>query len=238
MSPREVYLADYPSVPYQEALNLQWQILSVKIEGTFPDVLILLEHPPVITIGRRGKRDNILASEETLQTEKIEVVYVERGGDVTYHGPGQIVGYPIFALAHYGRDLSRFVFSIEEVLIRVCGDLRIEARRESINRGVWVGKKKIASVGLAIRKWISFHGFAYNWAPNMDHFRFITPCGLAGVEMTSVKEVLGEPVNPDCLREKICKHFEEVFEIRFRNVNLAQELSQSYEKPTGVRTDP
>lgn len=238
MSQREVFLASYPSFPYPEALDLQRRVLSAKIEGEFPDTLIILEHPPVITLGRRGKRESILTSDETLRREGIEVVHVERGGDVTYHGPGQIVGYPIFALANYGKDLSRFVSSIEEVLIRVCGDLGIEAGRESINRGVWVGKKKIASVGLAIRKWISFHGFAYNWAPNMDHFRFITPCGLAGVEMTSVKKVLGEPVNPDCLREKICKHFEDVFEIRFRNVNLAQELSQSYEKPTGVRTDP
>jgi lipoate-protein ligase B len=231
MSQREVFMASYPSFPYPEALDLQRRVLSAKIEGDFPDTLIILEHPPVITLGRRGKRENILISDETLQRERIEVVHVERGGDVTYHGPGQIVGYPIFALAHYGKDLSRFVSSIEEVLIRVCGDLGIEAVRKSINRGVWVGEKKIASIGLAVRRWISFHGFAFNWAPNMGHFQFITPCGLAGIEMTCVGETLGRVVDPDILRRGICKHFEEVFHIRLREVDLVQELSGFSEKP-------
>ncbi len=230
MSQREVFLASYPTFSYPEALDLQRRVLSAKIEGEFPDTLIVLEHPPVITLGRRGKRENILTSDETLRREGIEVVHVERGGDVTYHGPGQIVGYPIFALANYGKDLSRFVSSIEEVLIRVCGDLGIEAGRKSINRGVWVGEKKIASIGLAIRRWISFHGFAFNWAPNMPHFRFITPCGLAGVEMTSVGETLGQAVDPDILRQGIFKHFEEVFRIRLREVDLIQELSAFSEK--------
>jgi len=230
MSRREVYLSSYPSIPYREALNLQRRVLSAKIEGNFPDTLLLLEHPPVITLGRRGKRENIRASQKTLWRENVEVVHVERGGDVTYHGPGQIVGYPIFALANYGKDLSRFVFSIEEVLVRVCGDLGIVAVRKSINRGVWVGEKKIASIGLAIRRWISFHGFAFNWAPNMAHFRFITPCGLPGVEMTSVGEILGETIDPGPLRKGICKHFEEVFHIRLCEVDLVQELSESCER--------
>jgi lipoate-protein ligase B len=238
MSQREVFLASYPSFSYPEALDLQRRVLSAKIEGEFPDTLIVLEHPPVITLGRRGKRENILTSDETLRREGIEVVHVERGGDVTYHGPGQIVGYPIFALANYGKDLSRFVSSIEEVLIRVCGDLGIEAGRKSINRGVWVGEKKIASIGLAIRRWISFHGFAFNWAPNMAHFRFITPCGLAGVEMTSVGETLGQAVDPDILRQGIFKHFEEVFRIRLREVDLIQELSGFSEKPNEEALSP
>jgi lipoate-protein ligase B len=238
MFQREVFLASYPSFSYPEALDLQRRVLSAKIEGEFPDTLIVLEHPPVITLGRRGKRENILTSDETLRREGIEVVHVERGGDVTYHGPGQIVGYPIFALANYGKDLSRFVSSIEEVLIRVCGDLGIEAGRKSINRGVWVGEKKIASIGLAIRRWISFHGFAFNWAPNMAHFRFITPCGLAGVEMTSVGETLGQAVDPDILRQGIFKHFEEVFRIRLREVDLIQELSGFSEKPNEEALSP
>lgn len=226
MLQQEVYLANYPLLPYQEALNLQKQVLSAKIEGNFPDTLLLAEHPPVITLGRRGKKENIRASREALRREKIEIIHTERGGDVTYHGPGQIVGYPIFALANYGKDLSRFVSSIEEVLIRVCGDLGIKAGRRSVNRGVWVGEKKIASIGLAIRRWISFHGFAFNWAPNMAHFRFITPCGLSGVEMTSVGEILGRAVDPDMLRTGICKHFEEVFHIHLFEVDLAEKLTQ------------
>jgi lipoate-protein ligase B len=223
---REVYLATYSSLPYQEALNLQKRVLLAKVEGDFPDALIVLEHPPVITLGRRGKEDHIVASPDELRREAIEIFHVERGGDVTYHGPGQIVGYPVFALANYGRDLSRFVFSIEEVLIRVCQDLGIEACRKSINRGVWVGDKKIASIGLAIRRWISFHGFAFNWAPNMDHFRLITPCGLAGLEMTSVREILGEGTRPDFLRTLIYRHFEEVFHIHLQEVNLIKKLRE------------
>jgi lipoate-protein ligase B len=226
MSQRDVYLANYRCLPYQEALDLQRRILSAKIEGDFSDTLILLEHPPVITLGRRGKMENIQVPQETLRLEKIEVFRIERGGDVTYHGPGQIVGYPLFALDHYGRDLSRFVFSIEEALIGVCRDLGIPAGRKSLNRGVWVGEKKLASIGLAIRRWISFHGFALNWAPNMDHFRFITPCGLSGVEMTSVGEILGKTVDPEALRAGICKHFEQVFQIRLCSVDLAKKLAE------------
>jgi len=212
-------------------LNLQKRVLSAKIEGDFPDTLLLLEHPPVITLGRRGKNENIRASQETLRREKIEVVHVERGGDVTYHGPGQIVGYPIFALENHGKDLSRFVSSIEEVLIRVCGDLGIEAVRKPINRGVWVGEKKIASIGLAIRKWISFHGFAFNLGPNMAHFRLITPCGLSGIQMTSVRETLGETIDAERVRRKICSHFEEVFRLRLREVDLVEELRELSDKP-------
>jgi len=226
MSHREVYLASYSSLPYQEALNLQKRVVSTKAERDFPDTLLLLEHPPVVTLGRRAKEDSIRVTQETLRREKIEVFHVERGGDATYHGPGQIVGYPIFDLTNYGKDLARFVSSIEEVLIRVCRDLGIEAVRKSINRGVWVGEKKIASIGLAIRRWISFHGFAFNRAPNMAHFRFITPCGLSGVEMTSVGEILGETIDPVVLRKGICKHFEEVFDIRLHEVNLDRELRE------------
>ena len=223
---REVYLANYTILPYEEALHLQRRVVVEKIEGTFPDTLLLLEHPPVITLGRRGRGENIRVSEELLRREKIDVFHVERGGDVTYHGPGQIVGYPIFALADYGKDLVNFVSSIEEVLIRVCQDMGITADRRSMNRGVWVGEKKIASIGLAVRRWVSFHGFALNGAPNMEHFRFITPCGLTGVEMTSVAELLGRAVNPDRLREAICSHFEEIFQIRFRAVDLVEKLNE------------
>ena len=223
---REVYLADYASLPYQEALDLQRQIVSAKTEMDFPDTLLLLEHPPVITLGRRGKEENIRVPQETLLRERIEVFHVERGGDVTYHGPGQIVGYPVFDLANYGKDLARFVTSIEEVLIRICRDLGIEAARSSINRGVWVGERKIASVGLAIRKWVSYHGFAFNWAPNMAHFGLITPCGLSGVEMTSVEEILEKAIDPMALRKGICRHFEEIFHIRLRKVDLTEKLNQ------------
>ena len=223
---REVYLAGHAVLPYEEALDLQRRVVARKIETTFPDTLLLLEHPAVITLGRRGRMENVRVSEEHLRREKIDIVHVERGGDVTYHGPGQIVGYPIFDLDHYGKDLVSFVSSLEEVLIRVCRDMGIRAGRRSVNRGVWVEEKKIASIGLAVRRWISFHGFALNWAPDMEHFRFITPCGLTGVEMTSMVEVLGTTPDPGRLREAICRHFEEIFRIRFRAVNLAQKLTE------------
>ncbi|MBW2059564.1 MAG: lipoyl(octanoyl) transferase LipB [Deltaproteobacteria bacterium] len=224
MSRREVYLASYPLVPYGEALNLQRRVVSAKIERGFPDTLILLEHPPVITLGRRAREENIRASQEVLQAEGIEVFHVERGGDVTYHGPGQLVGYPVFSLKHYGKDIPGFVFSIEEALIRLCHDLGIPALRRSLNRGVWVGNKKIASVGLAIRRWISFHGFAFNQAPNMAHFKLINPCGLSAVEMTSAEEILGEAIDSGLLRRQVCRHFEDVFQVSFVEVDLGDEL--------------
>jgi lipoate-protein ligase B len=235
---REIYLANYPVLGYQEALDLQRLVVSTKLEREFPDTLLLLEHPPVITLGRRGKEEHIRVPERILHQERIELFRVERGGDITYHGPGQIVGYPIFDLSNHGKDLGRFVFSIEEVLIRVCQDLGIQAVRNPINRGVWLGERKIASIGLAVRKWISFHGFAFNSAPNMAHFRLITPCGLSGVEMTSVTETLGKNVDGERLRKRICHHFEEVFEIRLCKVDIQEKLDQTSHKTIQATSQP
>jgi lipoate-protein ligase B len=174
------------------------------MEGETPDLLLLLEHPHVITLGRRGNRSYLVASSEELEKMKVPIFHVERGGDVTYHGPGQMVGYPILNLKEYGYRLIRYVDQVEEVILRVLNDFGIEGKRDASNRGVWVGREKIASIGVAIKRWVSFHGFALNYDTDLKYFDLIHPCGLEGVKMTSMGEVLGRKISRNDVFEKIC----------------------------------
>jgi lipoate-protein ligase B len=143
---------------------------------------------------------------------KISVFHVERGGDVTYHGPGQVVVYPILDLKDYGYRLTRYIGQLEEVVVRVLKDFGIEGRKDSLNRGVWVGGEKIASVGVAIKRWVSFHGFALNYEADLKYFELINPCGLEGKKMTTMAKVLGTEVSRERLIERISFHFREIFQ--------------------------
>ena len=203
-------------VEYRRALDLQLSYVDRRARGETQDTLLLLTHPHVYTFGRGGNPANLLMPEEALLREGIFVERVGRGGDVTYHGPGQLVGYPIIYLAH--PDLHRFVRCLEAALIEALETFGVRSCRIEGMTGVWAGGKKIASIGLAIRRWISFHGFAFNWATNMAHFGLITPCGLQGVEMTSLKEILGESVSRSYVEERICRHFEVVFRINLNSL--------------------
>jgi lipoyl(octanoyl) transferase len=208
---RKGYIIDLGLMDYEKAWDLQHRLWSKRVEGELPDLLLLLEHPHVITLGRRGNQSHLLVSPEVLEAMKIPMFHVERGGDVTYHGPGQIVVYPILDLKDYGYRLVRYVDQLEEVILHVLKDFGIEGRRDPSNRGVWVNGEKIASIGLTIRRWISFHGFSLNYETDLKYFELINPCGLKEKKMTSLEKILGVNVPRDRLTERICFYFKKIF---------------------------
>lgn len=220
-----MYLLDLGLEPYSRALDLQHQLVAARREGRIEDVLILLEHPPVITLGRRGDESNIVASRELLARLGIEVQRVERGGDVTYHGPGQLVGYPILDLRGHRQDVGWYMHSLEEVLIRALSDFGVEASRLEGRIGVWIGDKNVAALGARIEEWITYHGFALNVCPDLSHFDLIIPCGLKEFGITSMEEVLGEAPEMSEVRKRVAQRFSEVFGVEIREAALEELLT-------------
>jgi len=202
-------------VPYEEALALQRSLVEERRAGRIDDVLLLLEHPPVLTVGVRGDggRSHILASSEELTARGIAVHETGRGGDVTYHGPGQVVGYPILDLSPHRRDVHRYVRDLEEVLIRVAADFGVVAGRVEGLTGVWVGDEKLAAIGVRIARWVTSHGFAFNVNTELDDFKLIVPCGIADRGVTSLARLLGRPVDIDSVEDRITVRFGELFAI-------------------------
>jgi len=183
-------------VGYQEALDLQADLVEKRRRGEIGDLLLLLQHPPVITLGvkTRNDRTNIVATEPQLAAEGVEVFETGRGGDVTYHGPGQLVGYPIFDLNPDRRDVHRYVRDIEQALIDAVATFGITAGRVPGLTGIWAGDHKLAAIGVRISRWITSHGFALNVAPNLSHFDLIVPCGIRDRGVTSMERLLGRAV--------------------------------------------
>ena len=205
------YILDLGLIDYKEAWDLQHDLWSKRVEGALPDLLLLLEHPHVITLGRRGNRSHLIVSPEVLEAMKIPIFHVERGGDITYHGFGQMMAYPILDLRDYGYRLIRYIGQLEEVILHVLKDFGIEGRRDPSNRGVWVDCDKIASIGVAIKRWVSFHGFALNYETDLKYFDLINPCGLVGTRMTTMSKILGTRVSRESLAERIRFHFKQIF---------------------------
>jgi len=223
---RKGYVIDLGLVDYEMAWGLQHRLWSKRVEEELPDLLLILEHPHVITLGRRGNRLHLIASSEVLEAMKIPVFHVERGGDVTYHGPGQMVVYPILDLKEYGYRLIRYIGQLEEVILRVLNDFRIQGRRDPLNRGVWVDGEKIASVGVAIKRWVSFHGFSLNYETNLKYFELINPCGLEGKKMTSLAKILGTEISRERLSERVGFHFKQVFQRDWEQRDLSEVLTE------------
>ncbi len=222
---RSGYLLDLGLIDYQKAWELQHRFWARRVNNEIPDLLLILEHPHVITLGRRGDRSHLLVSSEVLEVLKIPLFHVERGGDVTYHGPGQLVVYPILDLKDYGYRLLRYIDLLEEVIIRTLKDFGIEAGGDSSNRGVWVRGEKIASIGVTVKQWVSFHGFSLNYETDLKYFELIHPCGLEGVKMTSIKKILGEKVSRERLVERMVSHFKEIFKKRWEIVTIEEILN-------------
>jgi lipoyl(octanoyl) transferase len=199
-------------VTYDNGMRLQQKLVEMRQRDEIVDQLLLLEHPPVITLGRGGDVRNLLASPDFLRAEGVRFFETTRGGDITYHGPGQIVGYPIIHLGEGNRDVRKYVTKLEEVLIRTVAEYGIEAERVDGKRGIWVGNDKIAAIGVRIARWVTSHGWALNVNTNLDHFRLITPCGLQGSGVTSIRQQLGRDVDLDEVREHLTRHFADVFE--------------------------
>jgi len=200
-------------VSYADALALQRTLVTERQAGRVDDLLLLVEHPPVLTLGVRGDggRLHILATDAALSARGIEIFEAGRGGDVTYHGPGQLVGYPIIDLNPDRRDVHRYVRDIEEVLIRVADDFGIEAARVPGLTGVWVGGEKLAAIGVRISRWVTSHGFALNIATNLDDFNLIVPCGIADRGVTSFAR-LGVIASWTAVEARVVARFAEVFE--------------------------
>lgn len=205
-------------VPYSEGVELQTRLVEDRRAGRIPDTLLLLEHPHVLTLGvRRGGRANILATADQLADLGVEVRDTGRGGDVTYHGPGQIVGYPILDLRPDRQDVHRYVRDLEEGLIRLCGDYGIRAERLPGLTGAWVnvpaqGLEKVAAIGVRIARWITSHGFALNVNVDLTFFDLIVPCGIADRGVTSLQRLTGRVLDVTAVEDRLVKHFESVFE--------------------------
>lgn len=204
-------------VDYETAHDLQKKILQERIDGKCPDHLILLQHNPVITIGRSGDNKNILVPKALLESFGITVHEIERGGDVTYHGPGQLTGYPIIDLRSYQKDVHWYLRQLEEVIIRFLSDYNIAGKRVSGYTGVWVGDEKIAAIGVAVKRWVTYHGFALNVNPDLSHFKLINPCGITDKEVTSIVKILGHDVSMEEVEDKVVSAFAEVFSVEILN---------------------
>ena len=197
-------------IDYHKAYSLQKEAVENLLKGG-PQVLFLCEHPTVITLGRLGKAGNIFFPKEELEKQDIEIVAIDRGGDVTLHAPGQLVAYPVFNLLRYGKDLHQFLYKLEQVAIDLLADFDIVANRISGRRGVWVKERKIASIGIGVRKWISFHGLGLNVNTDLNLFSMIKPCGL-DVVMTSLRAIHKKDINMEEVKRKIVNCFERHFQ--------------------------
>jgi lipoate-protein ligase B len=208
--------------PYRPILDLQYRLVAARREGTLnTDVVLCLEHTQVFTLGHNGGIENIKVSPAFLRTRRIEVVKVERGGNITYHGPGQLIAYPIIDLRQSRTRIATYVEALEEVMIRAAADCDVRATRDSLNHGVWVGSRKLGSIGIAVRHGITFHGLALNVNLDLQPFSWIAPCGLANISMTSLKEVSGRDRDMDVIRERLIRHMEDVFEVSLQNWEIS-----------------
>jgi lipoyl(octanoyl) transferase len=198
-------------VDYAEALRLQRERVAQRKAEVISDTLLLLDHPHVYTLGRNAKREHLLISNRQLAQLGAQLFETDRGGDITYHGPGQLVGYPIFDLAKHRRDIAWFMRSLEEVFLRVASDFGIEAARLAGAPGVWVGNDKLVAMGVHVSRWITSHGFAFNVSTDLRYFDWIVPCGLRGKGVTSLEKLLGRPVEMPVAMERVVEHFGRVF---------------------------
>jgi lipoyl(octanoyl) transferase len=203
-------------VDYAAAFRLQAEKVAQRKAGAIPDTLLLLEHPHVYTLGRNANRENLLAPPDWLAARGVQVFDTDRGGDITYHGPGQLVGYPILDLTQHRRDISWYMRSLEEVLIRAARDFGIEAGRSPGAPGVWVEDKKLVAMGVHVSRWITSHGFAFNVSTDLSYFERIVPCGLRGRGVTSLQQLLGRALEMDSVIERVIEHFGVVFGLEMK----------------------
>lgn len=213
-------ITDLGLIRYADALEVQQRLVELCKAGAAEHVLLFCEHPHVITLGRNGNRANLLAGEAVLRQKGVEFFASNRGGDVTYHGPGQIVGYPILNLGEIRRDVAWYVRMLEETMIRASAELGVTAGRESGKTGVWAEQgegqpaEKLAAIGVHLSRWVTSHGFACNVSTDLRYFDLIVPCGIAGRKATSLEKLLGRGVATDEVKPRLAKHFGEVFGLR------------------------
>jgi lipoate-protein ligase B len=220
-------------LPYAQACALQHQLVKARKSGSIPDVLLFCEHPHVITLGRNGKKENLRANDRLLTQMNVTFHESDRGGDITYHGPGQIIGYPVLDLTEHRRDVRWYVRQLEETMIRASADFKVTPYRVADRHGIWVGQppteEKLAALGVHLSRWVTSHGFAYNVATDLRYFDLIVPCGIVGKRATSLERILDRAVSTEEVRPKLAAHFGELFERKMVNVTraeLGENLSQ------------
>lgn len=238
---KQVDFIDLGKAPYKETWALQAAIQNRIIDeklagrkGQFSgkrsnDVLIFVEHPHVYTLGKSGDPANLLKSDEELRAINAEYVKIDRGGDITYHGPGQIVGYPILDLERHFTDIHRYMRSLEEVMIRVCADYGIKAGRIPGLTGTWIDDSKICAMGVRCSRWVTMHGFAFNVNTSLNYFDNIIPCGISDKNVASLELLLGHPVEMAEVKEKIKAHFAEIFEVEIVPVSTLPEMESTFD---------
>ena len=209
---KKLTYSDLGTIDYKDAWDLQKNLLNSRRKNEIDDILLLLEHPNTYTLGKTADRNNLIAQSKFLDQKKISVYDIDRGGDITYHGPGQIVGYPIIDLAGWNKDTHKYLRAIEEVIIKTCGNFNISAERNEEYTGVWVGDNKIAAIGIKVSRWITMHGFAFNVNTDLSLFDGIIPCGIKEKEVTSLQKELDKTIDINEVKTFILKNFTEVFE--------------------------
>lgn len=209
-----IKVVDLGLIDYEEAHRMQLDIRDRVIRGEHPDTLLLLEHPPVLTMGKRADGGHLLLARDALEARGVKMVEIERGGDVTYHGPGQLVGYPILDLNRFEPDLHLYVDRLEEIFVRLLWeDYRLEANREKGKyTGVYLGRDKLTAIGIAVKKWVTYHGFACNVSTDLEPFNWIVPCGLADRGVTSLERLTGEKPSMDRIKRRVASLMGEIFE--------------------------
>jgi len=231
---------DLGLIPYAEAYALQKRAVAARKLSGIEDVLLFCEHPHVITQGRNGKKEHMLAGENVLRQKGVEFFETSRGGDVTYHGPGQIVTYPILNLGAIRRDVVWYVRMLEEAMIRATAEFGIEAKRESGKTGIWVGEgklgEKLGAIGVHISRWVTSHGLAYNVSTDLRNFELIVPCGIADRKVTSLEKLLGRSVKLAEVKPKLAKYLGEVLGLELREIGRAElrERLETVEQPAAA----
>jgi lipoyl(octanoyl) transferase len=221
---------DWGLVGYAEAYALQKRVEAARKSGGIADVLLVCAHPPVITLGRSGRRENLLASEHVLRQKGVEFHATDRGGDITYHGPGQIVGYPILNLGAIRRDVAWYVRMLEEAMIRATAEFGIIAERVSGKTGIWVRagstEEKLAAIGVHLSRWVTSHGFAYNVSTDLRNFDLIVPCGIADRKATSLEKLLGRNIEEKEVAPRIAKHLGELLGLEMKEASKKELLEK------------
>ena len=218
--------SDLGFIDYKEAWELQKEIFSKRVSGEVNDFLLLLEHPNTYTLGKTAHKENLKGSEKYLRDNQISVYNIDRGGDITYHGPGQIVGYPIIDLNSWNKDTHKYLRSLEEVIIKTCKDFQLVCGRNTKHTGVWIDDRKIAAIGIKVSRWITMHGFAFNVNTDLSLFDGIIPCGIQDKDVTSLYKELNRKIEIQDVKEKLLSNFKDVFgyedDLTVNDVGLVQ----------------
>ena len=208
---RELFYCDLDFIDYKEAWDLQKSTFELRHNKKLPDIIFLLEHPHTYTLGKTADKKNLIGSDDFLSENKISVYDIDRGGDITYHGPGQIVGYPIIDLNEWRNDTHKYLRALEEVIIRTCSYYNITGTRVPKYTGVWIDNRKIAAIGIKVSRWITMHGFAFNINTDLSLFSGIIPCGISDKEVTSLQKETGGKIDIQEVKSFLVKNFKEIF---------------------------